>query len=88
MRLHRGVPMVAAVLTLTGTFVPAASAYMRVGTPAAYGQPTTLVHRQSSGSDDWAIEIGTVGAITILGTGVAVTRRGRKPASLPARIAS
>ena len=41
MRLHRGVPMLAAVFTLVGASAPAASGYIRTGVGSPSGQPCT-----------------------------------------------
>lgn len=75
MRLHRGVPMLAAVVTLTGLGTPAAYAF-KSETASAGAQPTAaLVQHHPSGSTDWVL-IGVVGAgaITLAGAGVSASR--------------
>jgi hypothetical protein len=89
MRLHRRVSMVAAVLAAVGSFAPAAYGFERAGAPAGTGQPPTLVQPHSSGSDDWAIGIGAVGGLAVIGTGLVATRsRARKRQQVPAVPAS
>ena len=76
MRLHRGVSMVAAVVTLAGVSTPAAEGFENTASPAAAaGTPIALVQHRSSSSTDWLlIGVGGVGAITLAGAGVAATR--------------
>lgn len=84
MRLHRGVPMLAAVIALAGS--PAASAYVQ---PAGGGgpirQPTALTQHHSGDSIGWVIGIGTAGGLAVVGSGVAAKRsQGRKQRSAQA----
>jgi hypothetical protein len=87
MRLHRGVPTLAAVLTLIGSSAPAAHGFELAGAPTPSPGHNTVAQRQSSGSDDWAVEIGAVGAVTVLATAAAVARRRHAPTSRRARTA-
>jgi hypothetical protein len=79
MRLHRGVPMIAAFITMAGPCVPAALGFERAGAPTASGQPTALVEHHSGDSSEWAIGFGAAGGLAVSATGLTVIRsRARK----------
>jgi uncharacterized membrane protein YfcA len=86
MRLHRGVPMLAAVLTLAGSTPAQARLMPAIGDGP--GQPTSAVQHQSGTAIDWEIGAGVAG-IALLGGGPAATRRRRQTlGTRPARFAS
>ena len=74
MRLHRGVPMLAAVLTLAGTSAPAANAFVGVSAGGPSGQPTRVTQHPSGDNADWAIAIAAAGGLTLAGAGFAARR--------------
>jgi hypothetical protein len=75
MRLHRGVPVLAAVLSLAGTSAPVAYGFENLG-PSDGGQVTPVrVQQGSSGSNDWLIAAGAAGGLTVIGAGAAAKRR-------------
>jgi hypothetical protein len=82
MRLHRGVPIVAAVVSLAGVSTRAAYAFDSQA-PGGGGQPTAaLVQHPPSSSTDWLlIGVGSAGAITLAAAGVGATQRGRATAT-------
>jgi hypothetical protein len=75
MRVHRGIAVLATVLTMAGTSTPAANAFIRVGSGSPSGQPATASHQRSDASIDWVIGLGSAAGITLLGTGLVATRR-------------
>ena len=79
MRLHRGVPMFAAVVTLAGVSAPTAYAFDANSPGGGGGQPAPLVQSNSGSSSDWLIGVGAAGGIALLGTGMAATARSRRP---------
>jgi hypothetical protein len=78
MRLHRGVPVLASILTLVATSTPA---YGFVGASGRgpSSQPTAVAQHHSDDSIDWVIRIGAAGAVTMLATGLPVARRRHTP---------
>jgi hypothetical protein len=92
MRLHRCMPVLAAVVSLAGVSAPIAQASEAVAPSGGISQPAapTVVPHQSAGSADWVIGIGTATTVALLGTGAAVTLRNRRPvaASTKTRAAS
>lgn len=78
MRIHRAVPMFAAVASLAAGTAPAAQAFDN-SAPTA-GQAATLTQHHPSASVDWLIALGTAGGITVLSGGLAAGRRSpRRP---------
>jgi hypothetical protein len=73
MRIHRAVPMFAAVASLAAGTAPAAQGFDN-SAPIA-GQAATLTQHHPSASGDWLIALGTAGAITVLSGGWAAGRR-------------
>jgi hypothetical protein len=78
MRLHRGVPMLAAVFTLVGTSAPAASGYIRTSVGGPSGQPAVVTHHSSGDSTDWLVGIGALGGLAVFGTGLTAKRSGAR----------
>jgi len=78
MRLYRGVPLLAAVVTLAGVSTPAAYGFDSVSPAGGGGQPTAPVVDHSAGPSDWLIGLGAAGGITLAGAGVASSRRARR----------
>jgi hypothetical protein len=77
MRLHRGVPMLAAALTLATASPAFASEFVSDGNGS--GQPTAASQHHSSDSAQWALDVGAAGGLAAIATGLAVTRsRARK----------
>jgi hypothetical protein len=85
MRLRKSVPMLAAIVTLAGAASPA-HAVERVSNGGPSGQPTAISHH-SDDSMDWIIGLGAATGLTVIGTGVAVSRRrgGHRDRTLVAR---
>jgi hypothetical protein len=76
-RLHHRIPVLAAVVTVAAATAPAAYA-LDASAPSGAPTPTGAQHHVP-GSTDWAlIGLGTAGAITLAGAGVAGSRRGRR----------
>jgi hypothetical protein len=75
MRLHRCVPMLAALVSSAGMIGPAAAqAKFDETTFPPLGVPYVAHH--NSGSTDWAlIGLGAAGGIALIGVGTAGTRR-------------
>lgn len=74
MRLHRGVPVLAAVVTLAGS----APAYAFDAGTQGGGipqTPTALAAHHQSGSTDWLIGVGAASGVALIGAGVAGSRR-------------
>lgn len=83
MRVHRGIAVLATVLTMAGTSAPAANAFIRVGSGSSRGQPATVSHQRSDEPIDWVIGIGGAAGITLLGTGLVARRRRTRAPALP-----
>jgi hypothetical protein len=78
MRLHRCVPVLAAVVSLAGVSAPLAEASDAMapggGGPVHLAAPAP----HQTGSSDWLIGLGTATGIVVLGTGAIVTARDRR----------
>jgi len=74
MRLHRGVPMLAAALTLAASAPAAADGAARVGYESSGGTPRAFTQHQPGGSDGWLIAAGAAGGAVVLGGGMTVRR--------------
>jgi hypothetical protein len=78
MRLHRGVPVLAAVATLAGAAAPTAYGFQPTAGPGTDpGQPVAaLVQHRPASSTDWVlIGVASAGAITLAGAGLSASRR-------------
>jgi len=79
MRLHRCVPVLAAVVSLAGVSAPIAQASEAVAPSGAPdGQVAASARPQPGNSSDWLIGLGTATGIVVLGTGGIVTVRDRR----------
>jgi hypothetical protein len=78
MRLHRGVPMLAAVVTLAGVSAPAAYGLDDISPGGGGSQAATPAVDHSAGPSDWLIGLGAAGGITLAGAGLASSRRTRR----------
>ncbi len=79
MRLHRCVPVLAAVVSLAGVSAPVAYGSEAMAGSGGTPVPTTqVVQHHSAGSIDWVVGIGAATGIVVLGTGAAATLRGRR----------
>jgi hypothetical protein len=85
MRIHRCVPMLAAVVSLSGVSAPVAYGFEAMSPGGDIAQPAPVVQHHSGSSIDWVIGIGTATGIVVLGTGAAATMRNRRPAATPTR---
>jgi len=77
MRVHRCMPVFAAVVSLAGGSAPVAyatDATAPSGAPAHLAAPAP----HQTGSSDWLIGLGTATGIAVLGTGAIVTARDRR----------
>lgn len=83
MRVHRAVPMLAAVLTLAGGTAPNALAF-DAEAPAA--GPSAPVSHNSSDASDWLIGAGAAGGITVFTAALAVNRRSRRGVARAGRV--
>ena len=83
MRLHKSVPTLAAIFTLVAAASPA-YAVERVSNGNPGGQPAAITQHHSDDSIDWIIGIGAATGLTVVGTGVAASRRrGREHGQMP-----
>jgi hypothetical protein len=89
MRLHRCMPVLAAVVSLAGVSAPLAQASDAIapGGGGSLGESPTPVVQQHhpAGSVDWVIGIGSAAGLAILGAGATVTLRSRRPAAATTR---
>ena len=83
MRVHRGIAVLATVVTMAGTSAPAANAFIRVGSGSSRGQPATGSDQRSDESIDWVIGLGGAAGLTLLGTGLVARRRRTRASALP-----
>ena len=83
MRVHKSVPTLAAIVTLAAAASPAyAIEQVSNGSPSSQAAAATQHH--SDGSIDWIIGIGAATGLTVIGTGVAASRRrGREHHRVP-----
>jgi hypothetical protein len=75
MHLRRGVPALAAILSLAATAPSAAYGLERASYGASGVASTTVVQPHSSDSTDWLVAIGAAGGVTVVGGGMVVKRR-------------
>ncbi len=89
MRIHRSIPMLAAVATLVGSAAPAAYASDNVAAGSGGAVSSTAqVQHNSSGTGDWLIGLGAAGAVTLAGAGVASSRRASRRRATGTRTAA
>ncbi len=87
MRLHRGVPVLAAVIALAST-APAAQAFEPdAGGGGGQSSPVLIQHHTSSSPDWLLVGVAAAGGLTVAGAGLGANRR-RTPRSATVRTAS
>lgn len=83
MRIHRGLAMLAAVLSLAGISAPVAYGFDNRA-PSGGSQVTPIqVQQGSAGSNDWLIAVGAAGGLTAIGAGAAAKRRHSQRHGMP-----